>query len=80
MLFAEPSKTSLFSLVLSLLGWQLRMGMLEAFESCRGANPECPALGASYRVDYSVINPANKWRMLKQQWRLALWCTRPPAL
>lgn len=29
----------------------------------------------SCRVDYSVINPANKWRMLREQWRFALWCT-----
>lgn len=24
-------------------------------------------------VDYSVVNPDNKWRMLKTQWRFALW-------
>ncbi|KAJ5636517.1 uncharacterized protein N7484_009830 [Penicillium longicatenatum] len=24
-------------------------------------------------VDYSVINPANKWRMLREQWHFALW-------
>ncbi|RHZ63542.1 hypothetical protein CDV55_102822 [Aspergillus turcosus] len=25
------------------------------------------------RVDYSVVNPANKWRMLREQWRFFLW-------
>lgn len=25
-------------------------------------------------VDYSVVDPTNKWRMLKSQWRFALWC------
>ncbi|KAH8805310.1 general substrate transporter [Xylogone sp. PMI_703] len=24
-------------------------------------------------VDYSIVNPENKWRMLKSQWRFALW-------
>ncbi|KAF7167914.1 hypothetical protein CNMCM6106_003284 [Aspergillus hiratsukae] len=25
------------------------------------------------RVDYAVVNPANKWRMLREQWRFFLW-------
>lgn len=25
------------------------------------------------RIDYNVINPSNKWRMLRVQWRYGLW-------
>ncbi|KAK4893442.1 hypothetical protein LTR27_008124 [Elasticomyces elasticus] len=26
------------------------------------------------RIDYSIVNPGAKWRMLRHQWRYALWC------
>jgi hypothetical protein len=27
-----------------------------------------------HRVDYSIVNPDNKWKILKSQSRFAMWC------
>lgn len=29
--------------------------------------------GSAYEIDYSVINLSSKWKILRQQWRFALW-------
>ncbi|OAQ60247.1 MFS transporter [Pochonia chlamydosporia 170] len=30
-------------------------------------------MAATSEIDYNVVNPANKWKILRQQWRYGLW-------